>query len=355
MQSPVLLPGITQQHVKTDRLDIAYLQTGTGDSPLVLVHGNTSSSLFYQDFMLALAATNRYRIYAPDMRGFGDTQPLPIDATRGVRDFSDDLFAFTQALGLTRFHLFGWSMGGNVAIQFAIDHPDQLHTLMLESPGSPFGFGGTKGVEGTPVWPDFAGSGGGTANTEFVQRIGEGDRSSEPLSPRTVMNTFYFKPPFRVAPDREEVYVTSILSSKVKEGIYPGDMIPSENWPHVAPGTQGPNNTLSPKYLNQAELASISPKPPILWIHGADDQIVSDASLFDLGLLGQLGAVPGWPGADIYPPQPMIGQVRTVLKNYQANGGKMQEVILADCGHSPHIEKQDEVVKLVSDFISRVA
>ena len=354
MQFPVLFPGITQQHVQTDRLNIAYLQTGTGSIPLVLVHGNTSSSLFYQDFMLALATTNRYRIYAPDMRGFGDTQPLPIDATRGVRDFSDDLFAFTQALGLTHFHLFGWSMGGNVAIQFAIDHPDQLLTLMLESPGSPFGFGGTKGVEGTPIWSDFAGSGGGTANAEFVQRIGDGDRGSEPLSPRTVMNTFYFKPPFRVAPDREEVYITSILSSKVKEGIYPGDMTPSENWPNVAPGVQGPNNTLSPKYLNQAALASINPKPPILWIRGADDQIVSDASLFDLGLLGQLGAVPGWPGADIYPPQPMVGQVRTVLTNYQANGGAMQEVVLADCGHSPHVEKQDEVVKLVSDFVARV-
>lgn len=89
----------------------------------------------------------------------------------------------------------------------------------------------------------------------------------------------------------------------------------------------------------------------MLWIRGADDQIVSDTSLFDLGLLGQLGAVPGWPDADIYPPQPMIGQIRTVLTAYQANGGKMQEVVLPECGHSPHIEKQDEVLKLVNGFI----
>ena len=351
MNTTELFSGITQHHVQTERLDIAYLQTGTGNTPLVLIHGNTSSSLFYRDFMLALASTHRYTVYAPDMRGFGDTQPLPIDATRGVRDFSDDLFAFVQALGMTRFHLFGWSMGGNVCIQFAIDHPEMLSTLTLQSPGSPFGFGGTKGNEGTAIWPDFAGSGGGTANPEFVQRIGQGDRGSEPLSPRTVMNTFYFKPPFRAAPDREEVYVSSILSSKVNEGIYPGDMTPSENWPNVAPGTQGPNNALAPKYLHQGAFASINPKPPVLWIRGADDQIVSDASLFDLGLLGQLGAVPGWPGADIYPPQPMIGQIRTVLTAYQANGGKMQEVVLPECGHSPHIEKQDEVTKLLNDFI----
>ena len=165
------------------------------------------------------------------------------------------------------------------------------------------------------------------------------------------MNTFYFKPPFRVAPDREEIYVTSMNSCKVNEGIYPGDMTPSDNWLNVAPGTQGPNNALSPKYMNQADLATINPKPSILWIHGAGDQIVSDTSFFDFGFLGQLGAVPGWPGADVYPPQPMIAQIHTVLDNYQANGGEYREVVLADCGHSPHIEKQDEVFRLFTEFM----
>src|SRR5450759_4912262 len=347
----LLLAGITQHTVKTDRLEIAYLEAGHGSTAIMLVHGNTSSSLFYQDFMLELAATVHYTIDAPDMRGFGDTQALPIDATRGLRDFSDDLYSLAQALGLNKFHLFGWSMGGNAAMQFAIDHADALISLTLEAPGSPFGFGGTKGAEGTPIWPDFAGSGGGTANPDFVQRIGRGDRGSEQFSPRTVMNAFYFKPPFQAAPDREEIYVTSILSCKVTEGIYPGDMTASDNWPTAAPGTQEPNNALSPKYMNQADLATIDPKPPVLWIRGADDQIVSDTSLFDIGFLGQLGAVPGWPGADVYPAQPMIAQIRTVFNNYRANGGEYREVVLSDCGHSPHIEKQEEVFMLFTDFV----
>ena len=351
MDTTPLLAGISQKKIKTGRLEVAYLEAGTGETPIVLVHGNTSSSLFFQDLMLALAATNRYTIYAPDMRGFGDTQVLPINATRGMRDFSDDLSSLAQALGLTAFHLFGWSLGGNVAMQYAIDYPGTLRTLTLQAPGSPFGFGGTKGPEGTPIWPDFAGSGGGTANPEFVQRLGRGDRGSEQFSPRTVMNTFYFKPPFRVAPDREEIYVTSLLSCKVTEGIYPGDMTPSNNWPNVAPGNQGPNNALSPKYLNQATFAAIEHHLPVLWIRGADDQIVSDTSLFDFGFLGQLGAVPGWPGPEAYPPQPMIAQMRTVFKNYQANGGHYREVILPDCGHSPHIEKQEEVFKLFTEFV----
>ena len=346
-----LLPGITQNKIKTDRLETTYLEAGAGSTPIVLVHGNTSSSLFFQDFMQALAATNRYKIYAPDLRGFGDTQVLPIDATRGLRDFSDDLSALIQALNLPPFHLLGWSLGGNVVMQYAIDYPGTLRTLTLQAPGSPFGFGGTKGVDGTPIWPDFAGSGGGSANPDFVQRIGRGDRGSEQFSPRTVMNNFYFKPPFRAAPDREEIYITSMNSCKVAEGIYPGDMTPSNNWPNIAPGTQGPNNALSPKYLNQAAFATISHKPPVLWIRGADDQIVSDTSLFEFGFLGQLGAVPGWPGIEVYPPQPMVGQLRAVLNRYQANGGYYREVILPDCGHSPHIEKQEDVLKLFTEFV----
>ncbi|MFO5197605.1 hypothetical protein RCL06_24735, partial [Salmonella enterica subsp. enterica serovar Typhimurium] len=80
---------------------------------------------------------------------------------------------------------------------------------------------------------------------------------------------------------------------------------PSGNWPNVAPGVWGPANALSPKYTGDvSRLWNINPKPPVLWIRGADDQIVGDNSLFDMGTLGALGAVPGWPGAEIYPPQP---------------------------------------------------
>src|SRR5450755_1783569 len=119
MNATLLLAGINQHKVTTPRLEVAYLEAGAGTTPIVLTHGNCSSSLFFQDFMLALAATNRYKIYAPDMRGYGDSETLPVDATRGMRDFSDDLDAFVRALALPPFHLLGWSLGGNVAMQYA--------------------------------------------------------------------------------------------------------------------------------------------------------------------------------------------------------------------------------------------
>ena len=301
--------------------------------------------------MLALAATGRYKIYAPDMRGFGDSETLPVDATRGVRDFSDDLASLAWERGLASFHLFGWSLGGNIVMQYAIDYPETLRSLTLQAPGSPFGFGGTKGQEGSLTCPDAAGSGGGMINPDFVKRLARGDRGSEQASPRTVMNAFYFKPPLRAAPDREEIYLTSILSTRVIPGNYPGDIIPSPNWPNFAPGARGVVNTVSPKYMNQGTLANIRPKPPILWLRGTDDQIISDMSLSDIGFLGQVGIVPGWPGAKVYPPQPMVSQTRLVLDNYRANGGQYREVILAKCGHSPHIEKQGEVLEIFTKFV----
>lgn len=354
MATTSLLPGISQKRVKTDRMEMAYLEAGSGDTAIVLVHGNASSSLFFQDFMLAITQSGRYRVYAPDMRGFGESETLPVDATRGVRDFSDDVDALVRELDLNAFHLFGWSLGGNIVMQYAIDYPGMLRSLTLQNPGSPFGFGGTKGIEGVADWPDYAGSGGGTANPDFVQRMARGDRSDEPNSPRMVMNTFYFKPPFRATPDREESYVTAILSTKIGDGNYPGTMTPSHNWPTVAPGTLGVNNAIAPEYFNQGNFAQSGGNGqtiPVLWVRGADDQIVSDTSLFDFGFLGQLGAVPGWPGIEVYPPQPMVSQMRFVLDNYTANRGTYHEVVIADCGHTPHVEKQDEVVKVVSDFI----
>jgi hypothetical protein len=82
-------------------------------------------------------------------------------------------------------------------------------------------------------------------------------------------------------------------------------------------------------------------------------QIVSDASLVDLGHLGALGVVPGWPGPGVFPAQPMVGQIRTVLDRYRAAGGRYTEQVLAGCGHSPHLEHPDEFLAALTSFLSR--
>lgn len=341
--------------VSTPRLQMAVRVSGDPDGiPVVLVHGNVASSRFFQELMELLPPL--WHVVAPDLRGFGDSQRLPVDASRGVADYSDDLHGLLEALELLDepFHLLGWSLGGGVAMQYAIDHPEQIASLTLVAPVSPYGFGGTKGADGAPCFPDYAGSGGGTANPEFVKRLAAGDAGQDSdFSPRKVMNAFYFKPPFHLDEARENAYVASMLQTAVGEGNYPGDLTPSLNWPTVAAGRLGNNNCLAPGKFNTAAIADISPQPPILWARGDSDQIVSDTSLFDFGFLGQIGAVPGWPGADVFPPQPMLAQTRAVLDRYRANGGHYEEEVIENAGHSPFIEQPEAFLEAFVGFIRR--
>ncbi|MFI7672614.1 alpha/beta fold hydrolase [Actinophytocola sp. NPDC049390] len=342
-----MLDGITAARVTTPRLTAQVLSVEGRDQgdPVVFVHGNVSSSLFWQRQMLDLPSG--YRPLAVDLRGFGGSDPLPVDATRGLRDHVDDVLS----LNLGPAHYVGWSMGGGVVLQLLRDHPELVRTLTLVNPVSPYGFGGTTDVEGTLISPDGAGAGAGGANPDFVQRLADGDRGAEPMSPRTVMRTFYVKPP-RTIEDEDE-FVESMLTTRTGEDNYPGDTVPSEVWPGAAPGPRGVLNSMAPNHFRIDDLHAVSPKPPILWLRGADDQIVSDTSMFDLAHLGQLGAIPGWPGAETHPPQPMIAQTRAVLDRYAKAGGTYEEIVFPDTGHSPHIERPAEFATALHKGLTR--
>jgi pimeloyl-ACP methyl ester carboxylesterase len=316
---------------------------GSGEAVL-FVHGNVSSALFWQPQLLALAQTRRHRVLAVDLRGYGDTDPLPIDATRGARDWADDLAALVEALGLDRVHLVGWSMGAGVVLQFLLDAPERVSSVALVSPISPYGFGGTVGADGVAVHADGTGSGGGAANPDFVAALAAGDTGVDnPMGPRAVLRQFYVAPgSLPLDPQLEDVFVASMISTRTGVDHYPGDAVTVDAWPGLAPGTRGVLNTMSPTVFDVSGIVELPGKPPVLWVRGDADQIVSDASVFDLAFLGSVGALPGWPGADRFAPQPMVTQTRSVLDRYAASGGAYREVVLPGVGHSPHVERPQE-------------
>ena len=348
---PITANGITQHATVWGPAD---------GPPVLLIHGNCSSGPFWEP--LARRLPPPWRVVAPDLRGYGASDPAPVDATRGLRDFADDVAAGMAhwfpdlADGGGRLVVAGHSLGGGVAMQLTVDHPGLVGGLLLESPVSPYGFGGTKDTDGTPTTPDFAGTGGGGVNPEFVRRLAANDRGSDdPASPRTVMRGTYVADPDAFGAD-EDAMLDTVLSTVVGEDNYPGDSVPSENWPMTAPGGRGVLNTLSPKWFSvAAALVALTPKPPIAWVLGEADVIVSDTSLFDLAYLGQLGAVPGWPGIEACPPQPMVGQTRAVLERYAAAGGEFAEHAYAGCGHSPHIERVDDFAAVLAELVKRVS
>lgn len=349
-----LLPGLRSQTITTERLTLHYLESGPADGePVVFIHGNLATSRFFEPLLAGLPA--RYHSLAPDMRGFGATDRVPIDATRGLRDWADDTYVLLQTLCIDRpVHLVGWSTGGGAIATYAIDHPAAVASLTLVDPVSPYGFGGIK-RDGTPCAPDYAGSGGGTGSPDFAQRLAAGDRSAEsPFSPRNVMNAAYWAPSHREPAAREDLLVDEILTAVIGVDGYPGDAVASEHWPGVAPGTRGILNALSGKYCDWSGIVALTPKPPILWTQGSADIVIADGSAWEMGSLGKAGLVPGWPGEEVFPPQPMVTQIRAVLERYREAGGRVEMVTLEGSGHTPFIDAPVQWATLFHAFLASV-
>ena len=184
------LSGITPKTITTERITTRVLFSGPDDGLAVLfLHGNASSATWWEETLVALPP--QFRGIAPDQRGFGDADPdKKVDATRGAGDWADDAVALLDTLGIDKAHVVGNSLGGVVVWRLLADFPQRLLTATLVDTGSPFGFGGTKDVDGTPCYDDFAGSGGGLSNPELIKRLAEQDRSMDSrFSPRLALRT----------------------------------------------------------------------------------------------------------------------------------------------------------------------
>ena len=126
---------------------IAYRTRPGGDQTIILVHGNMTSSKHWDVLMDTL--DSKYTVYALDLRGFGESSYMK--RITHIKDFSDDLKGFVDALGLRDFSLIGWSTGGAVCMQFEADYQGLCQKLILLASASTRGypFYGTK-ADGTP-------------------------------------------------------------------------------------------------------------------------------------------------------------------------------------------------------------
>lgn len=349
------LDGIRHSFVGTQRIKTYLLTAGESDNPpVVFLHGNASASTIWEELMLELS--DSYYCIAPDLRGYGRSDHKKIiDATRGMMDWVDDLEALVDEMELDTFHLVGHSLGGSVCWGAIPEMGQKILSVTLMAPGPPTGFSGISGNSGKPNNPDFSGSGAGVVNKIFAENLRKGlrDTDDKMFSPRTVMHRLFWRDGFE--PDREEEILTALLQIHSGQKQYPGDYVTSEYWPGVAPGKFGPVNALSPKYNSGVvqQLAGSRVKPPILWIHGDKDQIISNQSLSDPGYQGKAGFRNKWPGDDKFPSQPMKSQIRYALDQYRNNGGQTEELVVKNSGHTPFLEQTDEVYKALREFLNR--
>jgi 3-oxoadipate enol-lactonase len=101
-----------------------YEIVGSG-APLVLVHGRGLDTRMWDDQVAAFAAT--YRVIRYDVRGFGKSS-LPSEMPFR---HADDLQALLEHLGIRQAHVIGLSMGGRIAVDFALLYPESTLSLVL--------------------------------------------------------------------------------------------------------------------------------------------------------------------------------------------------------------------------------
>jgi len=115
-----------------------YHDVGAG-TPVLLLHGSGPGVSAWANWRLTIGSlSDRYRLLAPDLAGFGFTD-VPDGHAHGRDAWLGQIVGFLDAVGVERAHVIGNSFGGSMALALAIHHPERVDRLVLMgSVGVPF-------------------------------------------------------------------------------------------------------------------------------------------------------------------------------------------------------------------------
>lgn len=122
----VEIPGLKHGAVRANGIRQHYVEAGSGP-PVVLLHGFPETSFAWRNQMWALG--ERFRVIAPDLRGYGDTDKPETGYDK--RTMALDVKALMEALGVERAPIVGHDRGARVATRFAKDHPQTVERLAV--------------------------------------------------------------------------------------------------------------------------------------------------------------------------------------------------------------------------------
>ena len=122
--------------IVTEQGILHYESIGRGQ-PIILLHGWINSWDVWRDLMITLSKTGRFRVYALDFWGFGDSAKASQmqTATFQIGSYVEMVNQFMDSLGIQKAPIFGHSMGGTVALQISFTHPERVEKVALV--GSP--------------------------------------------------------------------------------------------------------------------------------------------------------------------------------------------------------------------------
>ena len=107
-------------------IQLHYIEQGQGQ-PLILLHGNGESCDYFEHQIPCFSKD--YRVIAIDTRGHGKS--LRGEKPFTIKQFAEDLYDFMDAKGITKANILGFSDGGNIALEFALKHPERIEKLIL--------------------------------------------------------------------------------------------------------------------------------------------------------------------------------------------------------------------------------
>ena len=280
---------------------IAYRERVGGEKLLILVHGNMTSSKHWDVLMDTL--DDRFTILAPDLRGFG--QSSYINRVSHIRDFSEDLKLWIDALGLKDFALMGWSTGGAVAMQFCADYPGLCHELILLASASTRGYAFyDSNLDGTP---------------NLSKRLLTLEEIEKDASKTMAMQSLYD------SANREglkavwnALIYTHNHPQKTQYEDYVDDMLTQRNLADVyhVLNTFNISATSNEVSIGQNEVAKI--QIPSLILYGERDYVVVES------------------------------MTKEIIEDFR---GRAKVVKLKNCGHSPLIDDLPQLVETIEQFI----
>ena len=116
-------------------IQLHYIEKGEGE-PLLLLHGNGEDCHYF--FNQIVFFSQKYRVMALDTRGHGASPRGKAPFT--LEQFARDLYDFMEEHKLEKANILGFSDGGNIALIFALEHPEKVNRLILNGANlEPFG------------------------------------------------------------------------------------------------------------------------------------------------------------------------------------------------------------------------
>ena len=124
---------IKYNRVDVDGFGVAYREAGPADGPIVLLlHGFPTSSHMFRDLIPKLA--DRYRVIAPDLPGFGQSDMPPRERfAYTFENLAHVMTRFSEVLGLARFAIYVFDYGSPTGLRMALEHPERITGIVTQN------------------------------------------------------------------------------------------------------------------------------------------------------------------------------------------------------------------------------